>query len=436
MPHLKCGFAQRDITPVPGTVFLDGYGFRLTPAEGVRDRLYVEVCAFECGDERYALLSLDICGMSAAVYDYVAGHIEGFTGMRRERFALACTHTHSGPACGTLAGLPINRDWLASVAEKAADAMVEAFEAATPGRFHLSICGELKHSFNRRGRQPIDRRIRGAVFVGEEGAVRGIIASAACHPVINTTQYISADYPSVLTAEAERRYPGVPALFICGRGGDINPHDPDGLGPEQLILTLGHELADGVLDFADAVAGRRGDAAETELRCDYRKITVPMKPFAATEDYRREIKRLVTAYRSEKEPMAKHYILRELDHSRAMLDKLLAGESPDLVVPLQVLILDGVAAFVMLPFEVLTLTGNKIEEILCSMGFAPEAIYVCGCSNSVCGYLAPPEEFEFGGYEVSGVAHWYGLPECSEKSEPAVLENAKNMAAELAESRK
>ena len=48
-------------------------------------------------------------------------------------------------------------------------------------------------------------------------------------------------------------------------------------------MTLGHELADGVLDFADAVAGRRGDAAETELRCDYRKITVPMKPFAATE---------------------------------------------------------------------------------------------------------------------------------------------------------
>ena len=32
MDKLYCGFAQSVITPEPSTVFMDGYGFRTTPA--------------------------------------------------------------------------------------------------------------------------------------------------------------------------------------------------------------------------------------------------------------------------------------------------------------------------------------------------------------------------------------------------------------------
>jgi neutral ceramidase len=427
MPLLKCGFAQRDITPVPGTVFLDGYGFRLTPAEGIRDRLYVKVCAIECGDDRFALFSFDLCGMSAQVYDYIAGHIEGLTGMDRSRFALTCIHTHAGPACGLLDGLPLYWDWFASAAEKAAEALAEAHQNARPGQFHMSICGELRHMFNRRGRTPIDRRIRCAVFTGEDGNVRGIIASAACHAVVNTSMNISADYPAVLTQEVEKRYPGVPAIFINGRGADIDPYNPDSLTREELLVTLGHELADCALNFADTVAGKYKEALDTEIVSDYRLITVPMKPFSAEDVYRREITRLTDAYKNEKDAVTKHCILRELDYHRSCMKKLRAGISPDITVPLQILLIKNTAVFVMMPFEVLTLTGNKIEEMLCNLGFAPESVFICGYTNSVNGYLAPIEEFEYGGYEVAGAAHWYGIAECCEQSVETVLKNIDSM---------
>ena len=421
MFELKCGFAQRAMTPVPEHVYLDGYGFRLTPAEGVHDPLYVKACAIECGEKKFALLSFDICGMSAAVYDYVSGHIEDLTGLERSQLALTCTHTHAAPACGVLAGLPIQWDWLAFAAEMASEAVNEAYSTTQAGQFSFSIVGDLEHVYNRRGRAPLDRRIRCGVFAGEDGKIRGILASAACHAVVNKTMNISADFISVLTQEAEQRYPGVPAIFISGRGSDTNPHNPDGLPMETLLATLGHDLADQVLNYADAVSGQTMKAVALEILSDYRFTNVPMKPFTPADVCRQEIKKLTEAFKNEKEAAAMHFILRELDYQRDVLKKIKKGETPDLTVPLQILVIKNTAVFVMLPFEVLTLTGHAIEDMLCARGFAPENIFVCGNSNSVNGYLAPYAEFEHGGYEVAGAAHWYGLAECSVQSEQAVL---------------
>ena len=80
--------------------------------------------------------------------------------------------------------------------------------------------------------------------------------------------------------------------------------------------------------------------------------------------------------------------------------------------------------FLFVPFELLTLTGNKLEEMFVAAGFARETVYVCGYSNMTEGYLAPVEEFAFGGYEVAGAAHWYNIPEASPESEPITTSSA------------
>ncbi|MHC1695695.1 MAG: hypothetical protein AB9835_10600 [Eubacteriales bacterium] len=431
MPSLRCGFAQRDITPVPSTVFLDGYGFRLAPAQGVRDRLFVKVCALECGDKHFALISFDICGMSPSVYDYVSSHIEEQSGMDRSSFALICTHTHAAPACGVLEGLPLNWDWLASIGAMASEALSEALSKALSGCFTFSFCGDLVNSFNRRGRSPIDRRIRCAVFTGEDGVVRGVLASAACHAVINTSMDISADFPSVLTREAQRLYPGVPALFINGRGADINPYNPDGLSQEELLSALGQDLSDKVFAYVKEKSRKYGITNDTDIMSAYKHITVPMKPYGSAEEYRQKIQALSSAYKKEEDAVTKHCILRELDYNRTILRNSLNGISPDLTVPLQILWIKNIAIFVMLPFEVLTLTGNAVEEILCKRGVTPDSIFICGYSNSVNGYLAPYEEIAYGGYEVSGAAHWYGIAECCEQSERAVLSEIVTMFSDF-----
>ena len=54
MNEIRCGFADGIITPALNGTFLDGYGFRMTPAETVRDDLHAKVMAVGDGDDTHA----------------------------------------------------------------------------------------------------------------------------------------------------------------------------------------------------------------------------------------------------------------------------------------------------------------------------------------------------------------------------------------------
>ena len=105
-----------------------------------------------------------------------------------------------------------------------------------------------------------------------------------------------------------------------------------------------------------------------------------------------------------------------------MLDMARRGESPDLTVPMQLVTVGESLAFAFIPFELLTLEGDAVERILAGAGWSADRIFVCGYSNCVNGYLAPREEFPYGGYEVAGASHWFNIPETSEDSADAVTD--------------
>ncbi|MDD4774367.1 MAG: hypothetical protein PHZ09_12325 [Eubacteriales bacterium] len=423
MDKLMCGFAQRKITPELNGTFMDGYGFRLSPATGIRDDLYVKVCVFINGKQKFAITSFDLCGMSPRIYNDVSAHISAITGLDISQFALCNTHTHAGPACDVLADLPVDYDYYGYVGELTGKAINEAFEKAAYGHFDFRFCnGELTYSYNRRRQPPIDRRIRAGVFIDTEGVLRGVISNASCHAVINTSMNISADYLSVLTGEGSKAFHDVPVLFLQGRGADINPYNPDGLDTEAFILTLGHNLADNIIQAVhDSLKSDKPAADETVMRSVYKNVRIPMKSYPEVSDLEATTAKLMKEYHGTEPSPNKHYILREINWNRMILDRKKNGISPDITVPLQTMELGGIAAFAMIPFELLTLTGNAIEEMYVKRGYKRENIYVVGFANSVNGYLAPKAEYEIGGYEISGAAHWYGISECSDKSEDAVL---------------
>lgn len=414
---LKCGFAQKKITPGLNGTFMDGYGFRLTPAVGIRDDLYVKVCVFDEGDKKFAAAVFDLCGFSPRLYRDVAAQISSVSGIARECVAVCATHTHAGPACGLIADLPLNYDYFNYIGETAGYAVREALESAAEGGFDFRIAEkEFTLSHNRRGKPPIDRRIRVASFFDTDGRLRGVIANAACHAVINTNMTISADFPSMLTSEAEKEYPGVPFIFMQGCCGDINPAPPAPFGTEEAILAVGHDLADNVLAAAKASAPKRADI---KIGSAYTYCTVPMKPYPAADELKKKIEFFMNRYHSLQPSPDKHYALRELIWHMNALESVEKGISPDLNVPVQVMTLGRTAAFVMLPFEPLTLTGKAVEEMAAERGIPREAIFTVGYANSVNGYLAPKAEYESGGYEIRDAAHWYGIAECSAESEDA-----------------
>ena len=419
---LRLGFADAIITPHhPEYTYLDGYGFRLSPAtEGVRDNLHAKVCAMAQGDKIFLLFSLDIIGLREDTYRLVTSQISDLTGVAREDIALSCIHTHAAPASGILDELPIDTDYFAWMGEVCGRAALRAIERACPVSASFAILPEtLQTSHNRReGRDPIDRSIRAVAFHDENGKLRGVITSAACHAVVNTAYSISADWLAELNKLSTDE---VPYLFLQGRGADINPQLYLKLPIDEMIARLGSELSTPVAQFAkDAPQGK---ALLGELKRYYEIVRIPMKQMTDLAALKEEIARQSEAYRAiSPDDIQKHFVLRQLQWYRHMAKMIEDGEDFALRVPLQALSIGKECVFLFVPFELLTLTGNKLEDMFAEAGFARETIYVCGYSNMTEGYLAPVEEFAFGGYEVAGAAHWYNIPEASPESEPAVLD--------------
>ena len=312
--------------------------------------------------------------------------------------------------------MPINTDYFAHVGDICGALALRAMERRVPGSFRAEILPEiLHHIYNRRGRDVMDPGIRAAAFRDREGVLRGVLCSANCHAVVNRRMSVSADWLSVLNRSSSD---DVPLLYLQGRAGDIDPAGDPGMDPDELIETLGAELAGPVLRFASEDAP--GAPVRGELRSRYAWLRVPMKAMRDTEVLAASVREAEKTYFAAPEG-ERHFPLRELQWRRKMQDIAEAGESFDLTVPMQTMALGDALVFAFIPFELLTLAGDAAERIYAEAGWPREKIYVCGYTNSVNGYLAPREEFPYGGYEVAGASHWFNVSETTEDSADAVI---------------
>ena len=414
MKTLRCGFSRRIITPTEEerkSIVQDGYGFRVRPCDGVRDDLYVQVCSFSEGERVFLLFSFDLCGMNPKLYKTMSACLSSMTGIPVSSMALSCTHTHSGPTGGVLAINPIDWDYFYRVSLVAAEAAQEAMKRAVPGHFDCGFTGEFLSCGNRRdGREVRDPRILTAIFSDESGRVRGGIACGACHAVINTSLKISADYLSYLHEMASDE---MPILYLEGRGADIDPTDKT----EDVMRRLGQELCSAV---KKGIRQRTNASPEkASFVRTYKRVDIPVLPTPGKKEIAALRKQYLEQFADIHElGMARHYTTNELNYLYCM--EQYAGRRK-LTVPVQFFSPSRGLLFVFLPFELLTLTGNKIEEIARRKGYDANGIFVAGYTNSVHSYLPPAEEFAYGGYEVDVASHWYGFPDYSPDSEGALL---------------
>ena len=82
MNEIRCGFADGIITPALNGTFLDGYGFRMTPAETVRDDLHAKVMAVGDGDDTALVFSLDLLSLREPTWKLVIRQISAVAPVR------------------------------------------------------------------------------------------------------------------------------------------------------------------------------------------------------------------------------------------------------------------------------------------------------------------------------------------------------------------
>jgi hypothetical protein len=246
---LRAGVAKVEITPTGGGVFLGGYDQRTSPAIGVHDPLFARALVLECGDQRMAIVSLDLIWFPS----------ERVAREAKERLGIglvltAAIHSHSTPDL-----LYSQRLWkpdrFKEVFRWTEDRVLEAIEKAKSDMFpaRLSVAnGNITLGYNRLIMQPNGRRTPlfrnpervphdpvdptvGIIRVedAERGTTRAVVVNYACHAVCmgGRNLEISADYPGPMAAKVEKVLSSshgqdaraTLCMFTQGGAGSVNP---------------------------------------------------------------------------------------------------------------------------------------------------------------------------------------------------------------------
>ena len=271
--EIRAGVARADITPPIGGPTA-GYS-SAQPSDGVHDPLSARVLVLESGQETIAIVACDLC-----VFNSPWLH-EQMPAIGVDRLLLINTHTHAGPDLRNDDFPTPEEPWRATVEQRVLEAIKEAKASMFPASF-LAAEGSIPLGYNRLVRQgdyavthfenpdhipygPVDPTVGVIRITDQESAIRAVVVTYACHPVIlgPRNRKLSADYPGVMRDLVEERLgEAATCIFIQGAGGDINPllmaRGENREGDFEVVERVGRRLADEVLGVLKRVESEPG----------------------------------------------------------------------------------------------------------------------------------------------------------------------------------
>lgn len=447
LPPVAVGAAVEDITP-DFPVRLSGYASRREEAAEVAARIHARALVIggppgaAVEDEDGAadsasvvvaadipltvLLTVDNCGVPATVADTVFRRLADQYPLRRERFAVSSTHTHSAPWLPDFAPLlstdlpedhaAHQQQYQAELVDRLVRVVSNAIGARRPGRLSVGF-GHVGFAVNRRVLQdgqwtgfgetadgPVDRRLSVLAAHDPSGDLIAVLANYACHATTETGQLnrISGDWPGFAADMLEADHDGAVALIAIGCGADANPSPR---GTHELSRTHGRALADGVNQLlataADdgAAATESGEArirglqpVDPRIECQWLEIDLPHGPLPARDEWERRAQQPGTTG----------------DHARWFLDRLDRGETiPDVVAdyPVQTWCFGEDLAMVFLGGEVVVDYSIRLNEM-----FDSDRLWITAYSNAMPCYIASRRILREGGYEADSSMMYYARP--------------------------
>ncbi|MEY4939646.1 MAG: hypothetical protein RIQ93_1381 [Verrucomicrobiota bacterium] len=394
----QVGVARIDVTP-GYPIRLTGYASRTTESEGVAQRLWAKGLAIAtvAGGAPFVLLTVDNCGIPATLRAEVLKRLQP-RGVTSERFAIAFSHTHTGPCVtGVLENIfmqeipaaqkaTIDRytgeltDQLAQIATRALDAM-------QPARLSWAI-GKAGFAANRRTPGGVaDQDLPLLAVRSPDGKLRAVLANYACHATTlpGEINQLHGDWPGCAQESIEANHPGLTALIAIGCGAECNPQPRPGL------------------DFAR----QHGKAVAAEVD---RLLTSELKPI--TGNLTGRARKIMLPFdrhptRAEWEVKAKNPQAGIAYHARKNLGRLDRGEKLPTHLPylVQAWSFGDDLAMVFLPGEVVADYSLRLKK-----EFAGSRLWVNAYSNDAPAYIPSRRVLAIGGYEGAGAMVYYDQP--------------------------
>ena len=415
---LKAGFSRVDITPPLG-VSVQGY-FEPRTAKGVLDPLLATTVAFDDGEKKAVIISVDVIGMNMefmsllrpAVAEAIGGDVDGVF--------IASTHTHLGPGVARTESKigkfenPEYGDWLR---KRIADGAALAMQDAAPATMKYTR-GEVKGvSFIRRYRMKdgtvrtnpgwqnpdIDHALgtpdeeSQLLIIKREGKPEIGIVNFQVHPDVISGELLSADYPKFVRDTYELNVPNSLCMYLNGAQGDSNHIDVT-RNPETSCAHgydraryMGRKIAMSVIsnyELAEELPGDKIGYAKKMISVRYNKGTPEEIPAALA------LAKLYHEVGSEKavpelEGMARTEKIAKATRIERMQSK------PDFKDLILTAVSVGDVVFASLPGEPFTEVGRQIKAN------SPFTLTIpCCCANGYEGYYPVQSAFDEGGYEA------------------------------------
>ncbi|MDH7570466.1 MAG: hypothetical protein QHJ73_12870, partial [Armatimonadota bacterium] len=391
------------ITP-RSSVWMDGYGARDRPSEGVYAPLWARALALRQGAVTAVLVVADVLNFDPQQEARLKGAIADGVGVRPEAVILAATHTHCGPRVADIL-MPGERDhaylqWLEGEMLAAAR---EALAKAQPAHaaFSRARCsfgvnrrlpdgaGGVRFWYNPEG--VVDRDLDTYWFSTEAGAPLASLTVYGCHPTSRSGYLLGPDYPGFVRQGIERGWGGT-AVWATGCAGNVRPGFLDEAGRFRAaevaeVMEAGESIA------AEALAGRARQ----------RSIHAPALSVACGTAY---LPIETPPTRAELEAMAANGNGVAAQWARRLLVRMDAGGLEERVpFTIQTLRLDAAHAVVFLAGEVVAEIGLEIKQ-----AYPYEAITTAAYANGLVGYVPSRSIHPQGGYEVRGAYQFYLQP--------------------------
>lgn len=239
---MKAGFSKACINPPYGAPIVGYYEERFV--KGIHDDLFVRATAFDDGEKKAVIISIDVCFLWQKYFDGIKKAIKEATGICEDAIFINCSHTHTGPligfdfVIGKGSSEAYDEFFITSVRDAVIYAIADMEEATVE-----TASAEAKHiSFIRRYRMKnggvqtnpgvnnpdIDHALGKpnemvkVIKIKRENADDIVMINFGTHPDSVGGEYISADYMGYACDIIEKAVPGTNCMFLLGCQGDVN----------------------------------------------------------------------------------------------------------------------------------------------------------------------------------------------------------------------
>lgn len=394
--ELSAGVARIDITPpLELNAPLGGYGERMNrPAEGVHDRIFAKALVLSEGDQRFALVTVDIVGFPPTLKPELIERLAD-AGWTSGQMLLLASHSHTSIEMNALN--PANTFALPQigiynprvhqfVVERLEQVVREAAKNLVPVRVGTTSASIAGWNRNRRGGTVVDPELTVTRIDTLEGKPLAALVNFTAHPTFMSGEdmLFSGDWPGHLQRTLESLIGGgVTAMYYNGAEGDQSPTPRADETPSrwERAERYGRELG--------IVAWRQWETTKTQpgarLAYHSEKIALPERTWHPE---------------FMKTGGAEYGLSEEL--FKEMLPRMFPSETDCVALRVGDLLIVGV------PGEMAASLGLKVkEEGRKQTGAAHPTIG--GLADAWLSYILPAEEYRRGGYESSVSFYGEGL---------------------------